>query len=203
MNKYYFTFTIVIVFGSFISCDLKKESCQKDLKYFEEAETPVIAVRNKIQSNNDSCIYEIDYNYWFSDKYVSSKGKLLLWDSSFFIKLNNPETQFVKYFDFSKKVSDKYSFVLFKNKEKEYRISILIEDIVVKNNNRYYVFKFSNSFQYDNNWTDTVIIASLSEGIVGSYFVYEYNGKKNMLLPQGDILKDNIDYSDIELRYIK
>jgi hypothetical protein len=202
-NKYYPIFTTIIVLHSLISCDLNQENCQKELKYFEGIDSPVIAVRNKVQTNNDSCIYEITYNYWFSDRYVSSKGKLLLGDSSFFIKLYSLESQYVKYFDFSKKITEAYSIVLLKNNEKEYRINIILENILVTNNKEYYFFKFLNSFQYDNNWTDTVIIASLSDGIIGSYFTYEYNGKRNMLLPKGDILENKIDYSDVEIRYIK
>jgi hypothetical protein len=186
-----------------VSCNSTPESCTKKLKYFERADSPVIAVRNKIKTNNDSCVYNIDYNYWFPDRYVSTKGKLLISDSSFSIKLNELETGFVKYFDFSKKIGETYSIVLFERKEKKYTINIVIEDIVTVNDRKYYVFKFFNSFEFDNNWTDTVIIASLNEGIIGSYFIYEYEGSKNMVSPQGDILKNHLDYSDIEIRYIK
>lgn len=202
MNRKYNYLKLICGLSALFSCEPREDKCQQELKYFNESDSPIISIREKIGLKNDSCLFKIDYNYWFSDLYISTDGYLLIDKKAFFIKLKTPETEYVKYFDFSKKVGDTYDVILFIDHQREYNVEVLVQNIVESDHEEYHIFRFFNSFEYDNHWTDTIIIASLSQGIIGSYFTYNYEGQDVMLEPYGNILKETIDYTNIEQRYL-
>ncbi|UII22890.1 hypothetical protein [Fulvivirga ligni] len=198
MKRFLFCFQIftISILGA---CDSNFDQCSHDLKYLSGGNKPVIAITGKDNSVKDSCQYLIDFNYWFKDNAVSRKGSLLIHNDAFYVRLKESQSGFVRYFDFTKKAHDAYEVEMLVD-GKKYVIKIIVEEVVVKNNQQYHVFRFIDSFEFKNNRTDTIIIASLNKGILGSYFTYNRNGVNIMLMPEGELLDDMIDYSNVEKR---
>ena len=172
-------------------------------KDFKTRDSPIIHITGVDSVDRDHCIYSIDLNIWFKESYISSRGKLYSDSEAFYLMSINPATEYVKYFDFSKSVGDHYDISLKVNNQK-HLINASVEKIVdTENKSLVHVFRFKNTFYYEYKAYDTVILASITEGILGSYFSSYYNNEEYMLSPAGDILEDYIDYSKMELRTLR
>lgn len=199
---------IEIVFSLFFMfyfvCCIKKNECSIEyMDTFYSAKKPIIYITGIDKSVADSCIYNININIWFSDNSLSSDGKLYKEEEAFYLKSITPRTRYIKYFDFSKSLGEGYDIELIIN-DKKYQIDALIERIVkTKNYGIVHLFRFKNTYYYLDKAYDTVVLASLTKGILGSYFSVYDNNVQYMFSPAGELLEKQIDYSTLELRELK
>ena len=182
---------VIFVYMFVLSACLSDKTSECLINYSSEFKTinpPVIYITGVDSIKRDRCIYSIKLNVWFRDYQLVSSGKLYSDSNAFYLKSIDPETEYVKYFDFSKSVGDQYDISLSINR-RNYLINVFLDKIVnTKNMNKVHVFRFKDTFYNEDKAYDTVILASMEEGIIGSYFSSCYNDLEYMLAPSGDIL---------------
>ncbi len=104
----------IIVFILFFSCT-HNEKCNIDfIKDFKSTKPPLVYILSKDASKNE-CLYSVILNLGFPEFEISSKGLLYYDDSAFYIKPELQNGDFVKYFDFTKKVGEVYIIPLIVN----------------------------------------------------------------------------------------
>ena len=122
-------------------------------------------------------------------------------DSAFYIKPELQNGDFVKYFDFTKKVGEVYIIPLIVNNIK-HTIEVLVEKSYRWKDGIVYVFRFRNTYYYLNEPYDSVIFASIENGIMGSYISGFYEGAEFMVSPSGEVVNDMVD-STMEIRVFR
>jgi hypothetical protein len=189
---------IIIVFAIIIGCDTKV--CTINYINDFKSEEPLIYITS--QNKDNKCYYNIKLYISFSDITIYSKGLLFYDDNAFYIKSYEPESSFFKFFDFSKDLGENYDIEIEVN-DTSYKLIAIVDKIVTWNGNKIFAFRFFDSFRYFNNeYYDSVILASVEYGIVGSYISGHFNNKEFMIEPTG-IVQELEEYSNLEIRELK
>ena len=188
---------IIIFLLIFISCDNK--TCI--INYHNEFTTePIMYI---ISENEDKKYhYNISLQISLSDFTLYSKGLLFCKNRAFYIKSCEPESNYFKYFDFKKRLNESYKIKINVNNN-TYNITAFVDKLLMWENTKVYAFRFKNTFiALENKYYDTVILASIEDGIIGSYISGEYNNKEYMIDPAG-IVQELDEYSNLEIRVLK
>ena len=195
--------TLFCVLLLFACMSDEKSECFIDYpKEFKTRDSPIIHITGIDSVDKEHCIYSIDLNIWFEGYQLSSRGRLYSNSEAFYLMSVDPTTEYVKYFDFSKPVGSIYNILLPVNNQ-DYLINASIEKVVNIDKDKVHVFRFKNTFYYEDEAYDTIILASITKGILGSYFSSYYDNEEYMLSPSGDILEEHIDYSKMEVRTLR
>lgn len=197
-SLYLITFIITILF---MSCGQEKYAKSCSISYdttFKETRDPLFYIEKFI----GNCQYQGEITLWTRDatnpfyKTVIQKK-----DSAFFLKSGEPESEFIKLFDFQAIVGKITRIeVTFKDGTKGFVEVVLEEKYTHRLDEIIYQFKIPEGFLGGENFPriDEVIFISSKRGPIGSYLTKIEDEQKMIFYPSGDILEEIIDYSDYE-----
>lgn len=189
-----------MIFMIGVSCNNKDCKELEIIEYFDSNRLPII---NMISNSSNGCSCQINMYVMFDDYTIDSKGKIFYKDNAFYIDIETPMVNNLRYFDFEKSINEEY-IIDFSINNKKYFIKASIEQKVIwKDGIEVYVFRFKDTYYYYNKSLDTIILCSKENGIIGSYLTTKEEGKSLLIAPGGEILREYIDYSNYEIRYLK
>ena len=186
---------------AFLCMVFQCERCKIELLEFTKNDGPFIYIKGY----KGHCTYVYEGQFWIQGRHLISGGKISFEDDALFITIDALESMPIRYFDFEKKPGDEYWISIESKKLPIYTKFVAKVDSIVKssNGNWVHVFRIVRGFSNDGHESDLVFLVSKENGIIGSYISDIENQIKIMAVPRGDILRDVIDYSEIELRSIK
>lgn len=192
------TSSLIFVLGLVSLClGCKQEPCKIDFNKFSPGKAPYICI--------DSA--DISYNYFFrghfttNNKHVYLHGVLTFENDGFYLDFDSVFVSKVKYFDFSVPVSKSYD-IPFRTIDSSFVLkSTIVEIVSTKNKGKVYIFRVNKAYCHRDGYLfDLVFFVSKVNGIIGSYvseITPEYDG---IVFQRGDILADELDYSNKSFR---
>ncbi|HYF69448.1 MAG TPA: hypothetical protein VD884_14990 [Ohtaekwangia sp.] len=128
-------------------------------------------------------------------------------NNAIFFKIEEINSSAVKYFDFTKGVNEQYQ-IIFDQRNSDFHESIVfntrIEKIVPASSGvNVYVYRIEGAFTYEGFYFDLIYFVSREKGVIGSYISSLENGVETVIDPAGNILKEEIDYSDKVFRVLE
>ena len=153
----------------------------------------------KISSlENDLCSFRGDFS--LNHNYYQFTGKIYQENNAIYLHFDSLVTNDIRYFDFDAKEGNSYA-VTFKLESgasavQQIKLDKIYRLIRNNGNDDVYRFRVVDGFEYESEKSDIVFFVTTDNVVIGSY-VSEF-GKDDsewVVLPCGDILRDQIDYS--------
>lgn len=189
---------ILFCLTSLLSCN--HNDCQfKTLADFGNGKRPVFCIDKHVEG----CTYLADVYFWADSTPIASKAYVSKHDESLYVQILKPESPSVKFFDFKATIGKTYQVLIPFKEIKHSKVDIQLEKIY-KNLSGGNVYKYVifNGFNYFDQWLDEVVFIDVNRGFIGSYFK-DPEDDKYIIAPVGDILRNEIDYSNKEFRVLK
>ena len=174
-------------------------SCEENncLNYVRNDDYFKLGLRVDSIDNNNDCIYYTNILSCVENNEFTFKGKMFAKDSIFFYKILAPESEYFPLFDLTKR--KRYSINI---KLKDSTNIIFDKELIVDFKQRIkskgkevFIFNVENISCYQNYYYDGVYFLTLKNGIIGSYLYKNIDGVDYYAYPEGDILKEQINYS--------
>ncbi len=191
---------ILVLIVLIYSCK-EKNQC---LINYSRSFTKLGLIIDSIDGDSDECFYYTTIPICCDGNKTDFKGKMFVKDSIFYYKIiEKPRTKYFPLFDLTKRGN--YIVHINKldttNKQIQEKLFVQLNRVeYLRDNKKIFIFHVSGLFCYLGNKYDGVYFINYEEGIIGSYlYSVDEKGNKYIGYPQGNILKDEIDYS----KYIK
>ena len=190
-----YIYLILLMMG--VSCTERRAfPCEFKLIDLDSCKAPFL---RKIKSlTNDLCSFRGEFS--LNHKNYQFTGKIYQENNGVYLNFDSLVTNDIRYFDFNTKEGKGYS-VTFKLKSRESAVQQIKLDKIhrlIRNNRNEEVYRFRvvDGFEYQRERSDIVFFVTADNVVIGSY-VSEFgiDGNEWVVLPCGDILRDQIDYS--------
>ncbi len=190
-----FIYFILLIIG--VNCTERRAfPCEFKLIDLDSCKAPFL--RKISSSENDLCSFRGDFS--LNHEYYQFTGKFYRENNGIYLDFDSLVTNDIRYFDFNAKEGNSYS-VTFKLVSRESAVQQIKVDKIyrlIRNNGNddVYSFRVVDGFKYESERSDIVFFVTADNVVIGSY-VSEFgiDGNEWVVLPCGDILRDQIDYS--------
>ena len=188
-NLIYILLSIIILF----SCN-EHNVC---LNYVKADSYFKLGLRVDSVYSKNNCIYYTNILSCVENNEFTFKGKMYVKDSIFYYKILNPETEYFPLFDLTKK--KKYTINIKPTNSTEVpfnkKLIVILKQQINNKGKDVYIFSVKKITCYQGVFYDGIYFLTLENGIIGSYLYTNNNGINFYAYPEGDILKNKIDYS--------
>lgn len=194
MIKYFFILLTISLF----SCKESNTRLEKYSNFPESKYKPFFSI-DSLLPNNEYLTHKI----YFSDKKPGA-AKFLFYvrNNIFFAKTVQPESNEFILFDLNSKLNETKK-IEFKNANLKRSFDCALEKkITTKGKLEVFVFRIKKFIQlpsfFGDEKLDVIVFTTLKHGVIGSYMTdIDHSGNTFMIAPRGNILKEDIDYSQI------
>lgn len=155
------------------------------------------------------CIYFVSTQIPLADSSFSFYGRMSFINNKFCLQLITPKSNDFVLFDMGLKDSQVKKIEITYQDQKKSFDCIYEKKIITKEQIEVRVFKVIDLYYYHHSMEfscslDVVFFVTRDFGIIGSYLTdIDLDGSEVMISPAGEILKDYIDYSNLELRTLE
>ncbi len=157
-----------------------------------------------IEKSLGNCKYEASFMFYVDSINLSSTAIVYKESGGLSFEIQNPKSSVFKLFDFKVEKGKTYEVAIpFFDQPKE-KVKLLLENKYnFQSDDIVYKFILLDGYNHLGDFKlDQVIFLSRKKGFIGSYFK-DKDEESHIISPQGNILRDVIDYSNTEVRLLK
>ena len=187
----------------FISCENLNTQIEQYPKknVFERVATFSIDWSANLKTKN---LYYTNSSIILNDTF-STKQSICLRKNKFIAKSVSPKSEDFVLFDLDSKINENKNIeIKYLNSKKNFNC-ILQDKIITKQKLEVYIFRIEDWGRYPESLVlDLIVLVTKKYGVIGSYYTdNNLEAEKIMIAPAGDLLKEYIDYSKVQLMTLK
>ncbi len=188
---------VLLIFIIFLYSCKEKNHC---LSNYSENLCKLGLTIDSVDFNSDECNYFTTIPICCGKDKIDFKGKMFVKDSVFYYKIiEKPRTKYFPLFDLTKRKDYTVNIILLDTSNIQIQDELFVQMkqiATTKDNKNIFIFRVSGLYCYMADEYEGTFFINYEQGIIGSYlYDIDKDGKEYIGYPEGNILREQIDYS--------